>query len=187
MTTSPADVLGLQVTEMLAVAAAAPPPAPPPPPAPAPPPAPPMPAPPAAPPPPPRVETWTDATFSAAVLGEINGRRANAGLAPLASDARLAQAASAYAMKMLRLSAFSHNADGTSFDARIRAAGFTENVALGEIIAMSAGGATPASIVQLWMDSPSHRSAILSGSYRLAGSGCAFAGAEMRCVVDFAE
>lgn len=188
--TSARDVVGLQVGEMLAYAAAAPPtptstPIPP-----APPPRAPAPARQAQPPPPapqPRPQIWTDASFSAAVLDVINGQRAAMGLPPVASDARLASAASSYALTMQRLSTVSHNADGTSADARVRAAGFRENVAIGEIIAMITGPTSAAEIVQLWMDSPPHRIAILDGAYRLAGAGCAFSATDARCVVEFAE
>jgi uncharacterized protein YkwD len=127
-----------------------------------------------------------DASFTAAIFAAINARRAEAGLAPVAGDGRLASSAASYARTMLRLNGFGHSVDGTAFDARNRAAGFTENVAMGEIIATSMGPITPAKIVQMWMDSPPHRSQILSATFRLAGAGCAFAGSEARCVVEFA-
>jgi uncharacterized protein YkwD len=127
-----------------------------------------------------------DTSFTGAVFDAINARRAQAGLPPVTADARLATAASGYAHTMLRLNKFGHDVDGTTFDQRIRAAGFSANVVLGEIIAMSTGPVAAATIVQMWMDSPPHRSQIMSATFRLAGAGCAFAGPEVRCVVEFA-
>jgi uncharacterized protein YkwD len=137
-------------------------------------------------PPPPAAPVSGDTSFTGAVFDAINARRAQAGLPPVAADARLAAAASGYAQTMLRLNRFGHDVDGTTFDQRIRAAGFTANVVMGEIIAMSSGPISAASIVQMWMDSPPHRSQIMSATFRLAGAGCAFAGGEVRCVVEFA-
>jgi uncharacterized protein YkwD len=128
-----------------------------------------------------------DAAFSAAVFDELNRRRAAAGLGPVAGDGRLAAAAASYAQTMLRLNLFGHSVDGTTFDARIRAAGFMENVVLGEIIAMSTGTITPSKVVEVWMDSPPHRTQILSATFRVAGAGCAITGSELRCVVEFAS
>jgi uncharacterized protein YkwD len=138
-------------------------------------------------PPPPARGISADAAFTAAVFAAMNEHRAASGLPPVSHDPRLAAAASSYAQTMLRLNRFGHSVDGTTFDGRIRAAGFTANVVMGEIIAMSSGGApTPEKIVQMWMDSPPHREQILSATFRLAGAACAFAGSEVRCAVEFA-
>ena len=139
-----------------------------------------------APQPPPQPRVWTDATFSAAVLGEVNARRASYGLTPLQADGRIAQASSSYAQRMIALGSFGHSVDGTTIASRLSAAGFSDPVMLGEVIAYRGGGPSPALIVEMWMNSPSHREQILSSSYRRGGAGCAFSGADVHCVVDLA-
>jgi uncharacterized protein YkwD len=136
--------------------------------------------------PPPRPAPWTDASFSAAVFDAVNARRAAAGLPALRWDGRIAQASSSYALRMTALGAFGHSVDGSTISSRLAAAGFTDPVMLGEVIAFSSGSASPDSVVQMWMDSPAHREQNLSGNYRLAGAGCAFYGGDVRCVVDLA-
>ena len=133
-----------------------------------------------------RPASWTDASFSAAVLDALNARRAAAGLPSVQQDGRIAQASASYALRMSTTDEFGHSIDGSTLTSRLAAAGFSEPVRLGEVIAWSSGSPSPASIVQMWMDSPGHREQILSGAYRLAGAGCAFDGAEVHCVVDLA-
>jgi uncharacterized protein YkwD len=144
------------------------------------------PAPAAAPPPAATAEAWTDAAYAAVVLDAVNGSRAAAGLAPVAYDSRIASASSSYALQMITLDSFGHSVGGTTLASRLASAGFTEPVVLGEIIAWGDGTPPPALIVQRWMESPSHRSQILSADYRLAGAGCAFDGGVTHCVVNFA-
>lgn len=129
---------------------------------------------------------WTDAGFAASVLDALNARRAAAGLPSIRTDGRIANASSSYAMRMSTSATLGHSVDGTTLTSRLAAAGFTEPVMLGEVIAFSSGAPSPDSIVDMWMDSPAHREQILSGSYRLGGAGCAFDGAAVRCVVDLA-
>jgi uncharacterized protein YkwD len=133
-----------------------------------------------------RPAAWTDASFSAAVLSAVNERRAAAGLPSVRQDGRIAQASASYAMRMNTLDEFGHSVDGSTLTSRLAAAGFSEPVVLGEVIAWSSGTPSPASIVQMWMDSPGHREQILSGTYQRGGAGCAFDGAEVHCVVNLA-
>jgi uncharacterized protein YkwD len=139
-----------------------------------------------APPPAARTEPWTDVSFAAAVLDGINARRGAAGLPPLRHDSRLAQAASSYALLMATSGSFGHSIDGSTLGSRLAAAGVSEPVLLGEVIAWSGGSPAPAVFVELWMNSGVHRDQILNAGYRLAGAGCAFEGDVVYCVVDFA-
>jgi uncharacterized protein YkwD len=136
--------------------------------------------------PPAQPRSWTDATFSAAVLGEVNARRTGYGLAPLRADGRITQASTSYAQRMISSGSFGHSVDGSTLTSRLTAAGFSEPVMLGEVIAYGGGGFSPASIVEMWMNSPSHREQILSSNYWRGGAGCAFSGSDVKCVVNMA-
>jgi uncharacterized protein YkwD len=58
-------------------------------------------------------------------------------------------------------------------DQRIRAAGYSGGT-LGETIGRGAGSlATPAAIVQAWMQSPPHRAIIMDGRFHKVGLGVA--------------
>ena len=58
-------------------------------------------------------------------------------------------------------------------DQRIRAAGYSGRT-LGETIGWGAGSlATPAAIVQAWMQSPPHRAIIMDGRFNEVGLGIA--------------
>jgi uncharacterized protein YkwD len=131
-------------------------------------------------------QAWTDASFSAAVMEGVNARRASYGLPPLQADGRIAQASSSYALRMISLGSFGHSVDGSTITSRLSAAGFTEPVVLGEVIAWSGGPPSPTAIVDMWMNSPTHREQILSSNYWRGGAGCAFDGAEVHCVMDMA-
>jgi uncharacterized protein YkwD len=133
-----------------------------------------------------RAAPWTDAAFAAAVLEALNARRAAVGLPSLSFDGRIAQASSSYALRMISLDSFGHSVDGSTITSRLSAAGFTDPVMLGEVLAWSTGTPSAASVVQMWMDSPPHREQILSANYRIAGAGCAFDGGKVQCVVDLA-
>ena len=182
----------MQRTEafLWAVAVLAPPPPPPPPPAAQPPaaaiePPPAAPKAPSPPPAPPAPEVWSDPAFAAELLAMINRERAAAGLRPLASDSRLAIAAGSHAQFLASTRTLSHTGrGGSTFGARIVAAGYPSNVVLGEIIAFSTSG-DPASIMASWLASPSHHAQIMSPAYIAAGAACASTGVEIRCVVDF--
>lgn len=95
-----------------------------------------------------------------AVLDLTNQYRAQAGLAPLRWNPVLTATALAHSQDMAYNDFFSHTgSDRSSLFDRLRAAGYAYDSA-GENIA--AGYATPAGVVQAWMQSPEHRANILS-------------------------
>jgi uncharacterized protein YkwD len=163
------------------------------PPAPAPPPV----APAAPPPPPPPAPApnngggWYDAGFEGQVFAGVNQRRAQAGLAPLTFEPRLARASAGYAQTLAVHGHFSHTGpDGSTLVDRVTATGFPFDVQLGEVIAWGTHNWPPAGVVQAWMDSPAHRDQILEPIYRRAGIGCYFTNEagilNVRCVMDLA-
>ena len=107
-----------------------------------------------------------------ATLCLLNAERAAAGLAPLAADSSLTNASAAYAGDMVTRQFFAHQSpDGGTLDQRLRAVGYSYEIA-GENIAWGEGPlATPASIVDAWMHSEGHRTNILDGDFRQIGLG----------------
>jgi uncharacterized protein YkwD len=129
--------------------------------------------------------------YDAAVFAGVNQQRANAGLAPLTIDARLANAAATYAKVLADNNWFSHTGpDGSTLVTRDEAAGFPFTVQIGEVLAWGSNGWSAAEIVQAWMDSPPHHEQIMSGVYTRAGVGCYFSttnGTPMvRCAMELA-
>jgi uncharacterized protein YkwD len=110
-----------------------------------------------------------------ATLCLLNRQRRVRGLAPLRSNSRLQVAATRYSRQMVRQRFFDHTApDGTTFDQRVRAAGYVSFQTLAENIAWGSGlHATPARIVNGWMHSSGHRRNILDGALREIGIGIA--------------
>lgn len=112
------------------------------------------------------------------ILCLINQRRRQAGAPKLGSDLRLERAAMRHSRAMDAADFFSHTGPGGSSPAgRIRSAGYmagaqswgiAENLHWGE-----AGLGSPRVAVARWMNSPSHRAALLSRSYREVGIGVA--------------
>lgn len=107
-----------------------------------------------------------------ATLCLLNAERAAAGLAPLAADASLSNASTAYAGDMIARSFFAHESpDGGTLDQRLARVGYSYEIA-GENIAWGEGSlSTPASIVQAWMHSEGHRTNIMDGEFRQIGLG----------------
>jgi uncharacterized protein YkwD len=114
------------------------------------------------------------ARYSQAVRCLLNAQRASGGLAPLASDRKLARAARRFSDAMVRQGFFDHvSPQGSTMDQRIRAAGYSGGT-LGETIGRGAGAlATPTAIVQAWMQSPPHRAIIMDGRFHEVGLGVA--------------
>ncbi|MBI5283497.1 MAG: CAP domain-containing protein [Chloroflexi bacterium] len=133
---------------------------------------------------------WYDDDFSAHVRDLVNERRAEAGLAPVGVEPRLATAAARYAKLLSDNNWFSHTGpDGSTLVDRVESAGFPFDVQVGEVLAWGNQGWGAADIVQAWMDSPSHREQILSPVYTRAGTSCYFThreGVTVHCVMDFA-
>jgi uncharacterized protein YkwD len=113
------------------------------------------------------------ATYTRAVECLVNQQRAASGLGGLGHDRRLARAARRYSAAMVRQRFFDHvSPQGSTLSQRARAAGWSGRT-LGETLGWGSGTlATPAAIVQGWMNSPPHR-AILLGRFRKVGLGVA--------------
>jgi uncharacterized protein YkwD len=120
------------------------------------------------------------ATLEAGVVREMNRVRAARGLAPLRAAPSLRSAARSHSKAMLAHGFFSHDsADGTAFSERIRR--FYSNAgyarwSVGEALMASQGRFVDAeAIVTAWLDSSSHRTIILSPTWRDAGIGVLYA------------
>jgi uncharacterized protein YkwD len=118
----------------------------------------------------------TDATRAraeAAAVCLVNKRRARRGIRNLKNNSTLYSAAQRHASDMVQNHYFSHTSKGGTAPAgRATAAGYTKKPRwqVGENIAWGSGTlATPAAIVQAWMDSPGHRENLLRRSFREAG------------------
>jgi uncharacterized protein YkwD len=107
----------------------------------------------------------------ASILCLVNAERAARGMGALTDEGRLATAALGHARDMVARGYFAHTTpDGVDFSARIRAAGYRDWFTVAENLAWGSGAyATPASIVQSWMESPGHRANILERSLRESG------------------
>ena len=115
------------------------------------------------------------ATASSAVSA-VNIERAARGIDSLRRDADLAQAARGHALEMTQRQFFSHvSTNGNQLSDRVRAAGYGDpgdGWKVGEDIGWGSGQkATPAWIVQAWLDSPPHRRILLSQTYVELGVG----------------
>jgi uncharacterized protein YkwD len=106
-----------------------------------------------------------------AIVHEINVIRHQSGLRALQRSKGLARAADRKAYELARTRVLSHaSPDGTPMDARIRR--YVRARDLGETIGMvSTRTRQAATIVQAWMDSPAHRSALLSPEFKRVGAG----------------
>jgi uncharacterized protein YkwD len=138
----------------------------------------------------PTTSGWYDDAYVARVLNLVNARRAGAGLPPVAAEPHLVGSATNYAKVLSDNNWFSHTGpDGRTFIQRVEAAGLPFTVPLGEILAWGTQSWSSESLVQAWMNSPPHRSEILSPLYTHAGASCYFTptdGITVYCVVDFA-
>lgn len=104
------------------------------------------------------------------VIELVNVERASVGLAPLAPNDRLTEAAIGYANTMAAQNHFSHTGkDGSSVRSRAEAAGYLTWTFLGENLA--AGQKTPERVVAAWMSSPGHRANILAADATEVGLG----------------
>jgi len=104
----------------------------------------------------------------------LNAQRASHGMAPLRLNVRLTRASRGMAALMVRQRFFAHNTpSGRTLLDRVRATGYVNGRwQLGENLAWGSGGlATPAAIVNGWMNSPGHRANILHAAFRDIGIG----------------
>lgn len=117
------------------------------------------------------IPTVTTTSQENEVIRLVNVERSRAGLSPLKMNWELSRVARYKSADMANKGYFSHNSPtyGTpfqmmeNFGLRFTAAG--ENIAYGQ--------RTPAEVVRDWMNSPGHRSNIMSGSYNEIGVGLA--------------
>jgi uncharacterized protein YkwD len=114
----------------------------------------------------------TTATMESDVVTLTNQQRAQNGCAPVTVDSRITTAARAHSAWMAGTGSFSHVGNGGStFDARIRAAGYatprSENIAWGY--------RSGAEVMDGWMNSAGHRANILDCSAKTVGVGIAYA------------
>jgi uncharacterized protein YkwD len=121
-----------------------------------------------------RPGTVSSRAYTVAVECLVNQQRAGAGLGALSHDAHLARAARRFSSSMVRERFFAHvSPAGSTLGARARAAGYPGRT-LGETLGWGSGVlATPAAIVQAWMESPPHHAVIMSGAFRRIGLGVA--------------
>jgi uncharacterized protein YkwD len=105
------------------------------------------------------------------VISEVNQYRASAGCPAVRERASLNRAAEAHSADMAAHGRLTHvGTDGSGPGDRMRAAGY-EPGHTGEVIAVGLAGAT--AVVREWMDSPAHRSILLTCRYTDAGAGAA--------------
>jgi uncharacterized protein YkwD len=110
------------------------------------------------------------------LLAAVNRARRTHGLRPLAYSGALANAATEHARALATTGMFTHEwpATGRLFSSWIRsfypARGY-RTWSAGENLLWASPGFTPASAVQQWLDSPTHRRLLLTRSWRELGIG----------------
>jgi uncharacterized protein YkwD len=109
-----------------------------------------------------------------AVQCEINAVRAARGLPAIRNTKALRVAAQRHSEDMVRRQYFAHvSPNGLTLAKRVRRAGYPGG-RVGENIGWGSGSAaTPAAIVQAWMNSPPHRQILLTRAFREGGVGIA--------------
>ena len=111
------------------------------------------------------------------VLCLVNRERAARGLGRLRSNDKLDRAARGHSRHMVRAKFFAHDSpSGASVMQRVKRRGYRSAAGLmvGENIAWGSGSyATPAEIVDGWMNSPGHRANILHRAFEEIGVGVA--------------
>ena len=108
----------------------------------------------------------------ATFVAQMNAHRESVGCEALAWHSATADVASAHSLDMQDRGFFSHtNPDGDDPFDRLGEAGVTWSGPAGENIAMTSGGAESA--LELWLNSPGHRSNIENCAYNHHGVGLA--------------
>jgi len=112
----------------------------------------------------------TPPEFVQRVVDLTNAQRAEAGLASLRLSPQLSQAAQSYSEVLASSDCFAHTCGPVpEIASRIEGAGYGNWRVLGENIA--AGYSTPEDVVEGWMNSPGHRTNILSPHFSEIGIG----------------
>jgi len=124
--------------------------------------------------------------LGSAVYNGVNSVRQTC--AAIGNDPRLTVAAQRHANDMLKTGVGGHTgSDGSSPQARIADAGYTQTGSTGEIVYWGTGSAaTPTAALDAWMNSPSHRAIVLNCGFTAAGFATAWDGMKMTAVGDFA-
>ncbi len=109
-----------------------------------------------------------DGSLAGQVIDLVNSERAGAGCSPVSNESHLAAAAQGHSDDMSARNYFSHTTpEGTTFDQRIRAAGYdkpgAENIAKGQ--------SNAAKVMDAWMNSEGHRANILNCKLKKIGVG----------------
>jgi uncharacterized protein YkwD len=113
--------------------------------------------------------------FEYEIFRLTNQERANHGVPAFAWSDAIGRAARNHSQDMAINDMLGHTgSDGSSVETRLRREGVSGFNIAGENAFMSSGGATPASRVQGWMDSPGHRSNILNRRLTHMGVGSYF-------------
>jgi len=100
----------------------------------------------------------------------VNLRRVAAGCEPLKWHEPTARVAEAHSRDMSRRAYFDHvTPEGTDLSQRLLAGGVTWRGSIAENIALTVRG--PATVIELWMDSPPHRSNLEDCSFTHEGLG----------------
>ena len=114
-----------------------------------------------------------DTALETETYNQISQQRANNGLTAISSDDRLVQAARRHAIDMATNNLTSHTgSDGSTAAQRILESCYPAS-ATNEIIAFGFGG-DPAQAVDWWMNSPTHRSIVLTTGMDHMGVGYAY-------------
>ncbi|HEU5032594.1 MAG TPA: CAP domain-containing protein [Spirillospora sp.] len=116
----------------------------------------------------------TAGRYASQVVALVNAERAKHGCRALTVNSKLARAAQGHSADMHARNFFDHtNPDGKDPGDRITAAGYRWS-SYGENIAK--GQATPASVMQAWMNSSGHRANILNCGFKEIGVGVVLSG-----------
>jgi hypothetical protein len=112
------------------------------------------------------------ATIESDFLSLINSERASQGKLPVYINSNLTQSAYLHSKDMADNNYFSHNSfDNSTFDKRIKAAGYVNSMALGENIAYASGDASADKAFDMWKNSPGHYANMISDSFNEIGLG----------------
>jgi uncharacterized protein YkwD len=123
----------------------------------------------------------------AAIYDGVNQRRQTCGV--IGEDPRLTVAAQRHANDMMinGIGGGHIGSDGSSPQARIADAGYTRAGHTSEIVYWGTGSlATPSAALDMWMESPAHRTIILDCTLTAVGVAVAWDGNKMIAVGDFA-
>jgi uncharacterized protein YkwD len=126
-----------------------------------------------------------------AVLCLVNNKRDSNGRGGLNRNRKLFASAGSHSRTMARKNCFSHQCSGErGLGGRLKRAGYLtgglSSWAYGENIAWGKGRqGTPRTVVRRWMNSPSHRANILSGTFKDFGAGFATRGRVGFYTLDF--